>query len=288
MPSYRQLVHQWDAQLQQHQIPLETARVFLLELTRQQDVDLYLNYEQPASESIIQAFEAGMARIVKQEPLAYVLGYSWFYGYPIQVNEDVLIPRPETEELVAQILARTDELFADSSFIEAADIGTGSGAIALALAKEEPKMRMVATDISEKAIAVAQTNARALAVPVRFLVGDMAQPLIEQRLKLDLVVCNPPYIPDQEVLEASVAEYEPHVALFGGEDGLKFYRQVFAAAPLILKDKALMAFEIGWNQNEALLQEVAAAFPEAQAEVVRDINGKDRMLFVTFSGGQQE
>lgn len=288
MPSYRQLVHQWDAQLQQHQIPLETARVFLLELTRQQDVDLYLNYEQPASESIIQAFEAGMARIVKQEPLAYVLGYSWFYGYPIQVNEDVLIPRPETEELVAQILARTDELFTDSLFIEAADIGTGSGAIALALAKEEPKMRMVATDISEKAIAVAQINARALAVPVRFLVGDMAQPLIEQRLKLDLVVCNPPYIPDQEVLEASVAEYEPHVALFGGEDGLKFYRQVFAAAPLILKDKALMAFEIGWNQKEALLQEVAAAFPEAQAEVVRDINGKDRMLFVTFSGGQQE
>lgn len=288
MPSYRQLVHQWDAQLQQHQIPLETARVFLLELTRQQDVDLYLNYEQPASESIIQAFEAGMARIVKQEPLAYVLGYSWFYGYPIQVNEDVLIPRPETEELVAQILARTDELFADSSFIEAADIGTGSGAIALALAKEEPKMRMVATDISEKAIAVAQTNARTLAVPVRFLVGDMAQPLIEQRLKLDLVVCNPPYIPDQEALEASVAEYEPHVALFGGEDGLKFYRQVFAAAPLILKDKALMAFEIGWNQKAALLQEVAAAFPEAQAEVVRDINGKDRMLFVTFSGGQQE
>ncbi len=163
------------------------------------------------------------------------------------------------------------------------DIGTGSGAIALSLAKEEPKIRMSATDISAEAVEVAKANAASLGVDVKFLVGDMAQPVIDAGMKVDLLICNPPYIPQEETLEASVKDYEPHVALFGGEDGLKFYRQVFAAAPQVLKDKAMMAFEIGWNQKAALLAEVRKTFGDVRAEVVKDINGKDRMLFVYFN-----
>ncbi len=224
-----------------------------------------------------------MKRILKQEPMQYVLGYSWFYGYRFQVNENVLIPRPETEELVANILADLDEYFAEAKTIDAVDIGTGSGAIALSLAKEEPKIRMSATDISAEAVDVAKANAASLGVDVKFLVGDMAQPVIDAGMKVDLLICNPPYIPQEETLEASVKDYEPHVALFGGEDGLKFYRQVFAAAPQVLKDKAMMAFEIGWNQKAALLAEVRKTFGDVRAEVVKDINGKDRMLFVYFN-----
>ena len=111
----------------------------------------------------------------------------------------------------------------------------------------------------------------------------MAQPVIDAGMKVDLLICNPPYIPQEETLEASVKDYEPHVALFGGVDGLKFYRQVFAAAPQVLKDKAMMAFEIGWNQKAALLAEVRKTFGDVRAEVVKDINGKDRMLFVYFN-----
>ena len=254
-----------------------------MELSQKESYDLYLHYEEEVPAELAKQYQAGMARILKQEPMQYVLGYSWFYGYRFQVNENVLIPRPETEELVANILADIDAYFADAETVEAVDIGTGSGAIALALAKEEPKIRMSATDISAQAIEVAKANAANLGVNVKFMVGDMAQPVIEAGMKVDLLICNPPYIPQEEELEASVKDYEPHVALFGGEDGLKFYRQVFAAAPRVLKEKAMMAFEIGWNQKEALLAEVRKTFGEVRAEVVQDINGKDRMLFVYFN-----
>ena len=222
-------------------------------------------------------------RLVKYEPIQYIFGKTDFYGFEFLVNPSVLIPRPETEELVANILADLDEYFADVETIDAVDIGTGSGAIALSLAKEEPKIRMSATDISAEAVEVAKANAASLGVDVKFLIGDMAQPVIDAGMKVDLLICNPPYIPQEETLEASVKDYEPHVALFGGEDGLKFYRQVFAAAPQVLKDRAMMAFEIGWNQKAALLAEVRKTFGDVRAEVVKDINGKDRMLFVYFN-----
>lgn len=283
MPSFRELIHASLPLLQQAQIPQETAQVFLLELSQKESYDLYLHYEEEVPAELAKQYQEGMARILKQEPMQYVLGYSWFYGYRFQVNENVLIPRPETEELVANILADVDAYFADAETVEAVDIGTGSGAIALALAKEEPKIRMSATDISAQAIEVAKANAANLGVNVKFMVGDMAQPVIEAGMKVDLLICNPPYIPQEEELEASVKDYEPHVALFGGEDGLKFYRQVFAAAPRVLKEKAMMAFEIGWNQKEALLAEVRKTFGDVRAEVVQDINGKDRMLFVYFN-----
>ena len=283
MPSFRELIHEALPLLEQAQIPQETAQVFLLELSQKESYDLYLHYEDEAPAELVEQYQAGMKRILKQEPMQYVLGYSWFYGYRFQVNENVLIPRPETEELVANILADLDEYFAEAKTIDAVDIGTGSGAIALSLAKEEPKIRMSATDISAEAVDVAKANAASLGIDVKFLVGDMAQPVIDAGMKVDLLICNPPYIPQEETLEASVKDYEPHVALFGGVDGLKFYRQVFAAAPQVLKDKAMMAFEIGWNQKAALLAEVRKTFGDVRAEVVKDINGKDRMLFVYFN-----
>ena len=111
----------------------------------------------------------------------------------------------------------------------------------------------------------------------------MLKPLIEAGKKYDVLVCNPPYIPSDEEMEHSVVDFEPHVALFGGEDGLKFYREVFADCRKVLKDKAFMAFEMGWNQREAMSALVTEALPEAQFEIRKDMNGKDRMLFVYFN-----
>ena len=162
----------------------------------------------------------------------------------------------------------------------AVDIGTGSGAIAISLKKEEPNLHMMATDISEKAVLVAKDNAQENEAIVSFLVGDMLQPLIERDIKVDILISNPPYIPKEEVMEDSVVNYEPHVALFGGEDGLKFYRVIFENAPQVLKEKAMMAFEMGYNQKEALSALAKSYFPEAKIEVMKDMNGKNRMLFV--------
>ena len=280
MASYREVLHKAKQEMEAAGHGEQAALFYMLELTNKEAHNLYMEYEEEMPLDIQSAYEAGIKRLVAGEPLGHVLGFEWFYGYRFKVNEDVLIPRPETEELVANVLAAYDEYFSNVENVMAVDIGTGSGAIAISLKKEEPNLHMMATDISEKAVLVAKDNAQENEAVVSFLVGDMLQPLIERDIKVDILISNPPYIPKEEVMEDSVVNYEPHVALFGGEDGLKFYRVIFENAPKVLKDKAMMAFEMGYNQKEALSALAKSYFPEAKIEVMKDMNGKNRMLFV--------
>ena len=139
---------------------------------------------------------------------------------------------------------------------------------------------MYASDISEQAVRQAETNRDRLQAGVSFLTGSLLEPYIQAGLHCDILVCNPPYIPSQEQIERSVRDFEPHVALFGGPDGLKFYRALFATARQVLKPEALMAFEMGWNQGQALTDLAHEYFPEAVAHIEQDINGKDRMFWL--------
>ena len=280
MASYREVLHKAKQEMEAAGCGEQAALFYMLELTNKEAHNLYMEFEEEMPLDIQSAYEAGIKRLVAGEPLGHVLGFEWFYGYRFKVNEDVLIPRPETEELVANVLAAYDEYFSNVENVMAVDIGTGSGAIAISLKKEEPNLHMMATDISEKAVLVAKDNAQENEAIVSFLVGDMLQPLIERDIKVDILISNPPYIPKEEVMEDSVVNYEPHVALFGGEDGLKFYRVIFENAPQVLKEKAMMAFEMGYNQKEALSALAKSYFPEAKIEVMKDMNGKNRMLFV--------
>ena len=280
MASYREVLHKAKQEMEAAGRGEQAALFYMLELTNKEAHNLYMEFEEEMPLDIQSAYEAGIKRLVAGEPLGHVLGFEWFYGYRFKVNEDVLIPRPETEELVANVLAAYDEYFSNVGNVMAVDIGTGSGAIAISLKKEEPNLHMMATDISEKAVLVAKDNAQENEAIVSFLVGDMLQPLIERDIKVDILISNPPYIPKEEVMEDSVVNYEPHVALFGGEDGLKFYRVIFENAPQVLKEKAMMAFEMGYNQKEALSALAKSYFPEAKIEVMKDMNGKNRMLFV--------
>ena len=138
----------------------------------------------------------------------------------------------------------------------------------------------------QKAIETAKKNAENLNADVSFLVGDMCEPLIEQNLKVDILVSNPPYIPTHEEVEHSVKDYEPHVALFGGEDGLKFYRVIFERSQLLLKEKSMLAFEMGYNQKENLTALARQYFPNSRIEVIKDMSGKDRMLFIFNNLGE--
>lgn len=258
---------------------VSTLRAFLFELCNEFDINLYLEKDNEADERVVNKFNAGVKRLLNDEPLNYVLGYSYFYGYKMIVSKDVLIPRFETEELVGKVLAFYDEFFPKQE-VEVADVGTGSGAIAIALKKEEPRMKLYATDISKDALEVARKNAKINDADITFLQGSMLDPLIENNIKLDILVSNPPYIKLDEVLETSVKDYEPHVALFGGEDGLKFYREIFKKANKVLKDKALMFFEIGYDQKENLTNLARQYFKDAEINVFKDINNKDRMLMI--------
>lgn len=279
MSTYRELLKSANERMLEADRGEQAALLYLLELTNMEAHNLYMEYEQEVDTQIEKEFEQGLQRLLAGEPLGHVLGFEWFYGYRFKVNEDVLIPRPETEELVANVLASYDEVFGGKQVI-VADVGTGSGAIAISLKKEEPNLHVLASDISEKAVMIAKENAQNNDAIVSFVVGDMLQPLIDRNIKLDILVSNPPYIPNEEVMEHSVVDYEPHVALFGGEDGLKFYRSIFENAHKVLKEKAFMAFEMGYNQKENLTALAREYFPDAKIEVLKDLSGKNRMLFI--------
>jgi release factor glutamine methyltransferase len=213
-------------------------------------------------------------------PVQYLTGYETFYGRIFHVNKEVLIPRPETEELIAGVLERIERKFGSRS-LEIADIGTGSGAIAITLALEHKHASVSTVDIAKESIEVAKENAKRLGAHVDFYHGDLLQPFIQSGKKLDVVVSNPPYIPHEEWrgLSPVVKEHEPKRALVGGEDGLDFYRRFMIELPLVLKEQAIVAFEYGMGQGEAIKAMLEETFPSAIVEIVFDINGKDRMIF---------
>jgi release factor glutamine methyltransferase len=208
------------------------------------------------------------------EPIQYITGEAEFYGLPFHVNRDVLIPRPETEHLVETVMALAAE-FVRPKIV---DVGTGSGAIAVALAHALPFAVITATDISADALAVAKANAarNGVADRLHFFEGDLLDPVAGEHF--DIVVSNPPYVPeiDHATLDVEVRDYEPAQALFAGEDGLQIYRRLIPAAFDALVPGGFVALEIGYGQRagiEALL--VREGF--AGIEFIPDLQGIARV-----------
>ncbi|HWO94846.1 MAG TPA: peptide chain release factor N(5)-glutamine methyltransferase [Bacillus sp. (in: firmicutes)] len=241
---------------------------------------LFSSMQEQLDEDIKQKFIEDIHAHASGIPVQYIIGYEEFYGRTFRVNEEVLIPRPETEELVEGVIQRSKNLFREEPF-ELVDVGTGSGAIAVTLALELPNAIVTATDIAQPSLDVASSNAKALRANVTFIHGDLLQPLIQQGKKVAVVVSNPPYIPDGDIdiLSPVVKEHEPMRALFGGEDGLDFYRRFMEELPLVMEEKGVIAFEVGAGQAHTVASMLEKAFPQAEVEVVYDINGKDRMVF---------
>lgn len=257
----------------------QAALLVMLELCQQHQIDLYQVMDETMDEVVRVDYLEAIDRMEEGEPMDYVLGSTNFYGYDLIVNQDVLIPRPETEELVSLVLSLYDDHFKDQ-VVDVFDVACGSGAIGLTLAKEEANMRLHLSDISEKALVVAKQNAERLGIKADFLCGDMVKPFMQANLKAHILVCNPPYIPNDEQMEASVVDFEPHIALFGGEDGLDFYRQVLSCASQVLHEQFVLAFEMGYQQGERLSQLAKETFPNARIRVHQDLAGKDRMLSI--------
>jgi len=280
MNTYNKLIHEYHKKFKDKGLSPNVVKAFLFELCNEYDIDLYMNIDNEVDERIYKRFIDGIERIMNDEPMNYVLGYSYFYGYKFIVK-DVLIPRPETEELVGLILSKYDEYYKGKK-IKVCDVGTGSGAIAIALKKEEDNLDVYASDISLEALETAKINARNNNCDIHFMLGSMLEPYIENDIKVDILVSNPPYIKENEVVEASVYDYEPHIALFGGSDGLKYYRDIFSNASKIMAENGLAFFEMGYDLKDELINLAKSYFPECICEVFKDINGKDRMLMIRF------
>ncbi len=242
---------------------------------------LFANIRESLEPSLWLRFEKAVHEHVKGMPIQYMIGSEEFYGRTFIVNESVLIPRPETEELVFGMLQRIKAKFGGQKALDVIDVGTGSGAIAITLKLENPALNVTATDIAEESLRTAELNAERLGAQVSFFQGDLLKSMMEQNRKFDVVISNPPYIPDGDIewMSEVVTEHEPHRALFAGEDGLDFYRRFMDELPQVVKDQALIGFEIGAGQGPAVAGLLQKAFPGAAVEIVNDINGKDRMVF---------
>ena len=213
-------------------------------------------------------------RAVDKLPVQYILGYEEFYGRRFEVNKAVLIPRPETERLVEECIKRLTET--NGKFV--LDIGAGSGAIGVSIAKELPNTKVLACDLSEDALEVAKLNAEKLeATNIKFIKSDVFSEI--KYKEFDLIVSNPPYIPQEEYenLQVEVKLHEPQMALTDTKDGYYFYKKISREAPNYLKSGGILAFEVGYNQSEEI-----KLFMEKQGfknvVVIKDYEGIDRMV----------
>ncbi|WP_335871460.1 peptide chain release factor N(5)-glutamine methyltransferase [Bacillus sp. 2205SS5-2] len=262
------------------------GELYLRHLLRWSRSQLFANTREIVAKDVYVEFQQGIQQHGKGTPIQYLIGSEEFYGRSFLVNESVLIPRPETEELVNHSLNKLAQLFPGEYALSLADIGTGSGAISISMKLEQPELTVYASDLSGDALAVAKQNAAALeAKEITFFHGNLLQPFIERELKLDIILSNPPYIPesDRSWMSEVVTEHEPSSALFAGEDGLDLYRQFMEELPRVMADKALIGFEVGAGQGETVAELLQETFPNAGVEVVFDINGKDRMVFCTLT-----
>ena len=221
------------------------------------------------------AFFSLIERRKTREPLQYILGTQVFMGFTFLVTPDVLIPRADTETLCEQAL-----LYADENR-RVLDLCTGSGALAVSIKRLSPACSVTATDISEKALAIARENAATLEADIEFLQGDLFSPL--QGRRFDIILSNPPYIPNGELdtLQAEVQK-EPRAALAGGTDGLDFYREIAQKAPSHLEKRGMLLLEIGETQGDAVRALLSPKFDDIK--LIHDLSGRPRVVSARLKG----
>ena len=257
--------------------PRLDAELLLGAALQQDRVWLYTHFKSQLTAEQVAACEPLLQRREQREPMAYILGQRDFFGLTFQLNAHVLIPRPETELLVETALEIPKKPKADFYI---ADVGTGSGCIAIALAKRLPQVRFFAIDLSPQALQVAQANAEAhgVAGQITFLLGDLLDSLPQS---VDMIVSNPPYVSTAEIaheVAPEVGQYEPKLALDGGMDGLEVIRKLLQQAPYKLKPDGTLLVEMGMTQGAAIKQLAAQAFPTAHIEIKPDLTRRNRLL----------
>ncbi len=256
--------------------PRLDAELLLAHVLRCKRIDLYTRHEALLREKHLADFKELIRRRTQREPLQYIIGETEFYGLRLKVTPAVLIPRPETELLVEEALKTSppSPLLSKERGErgEVLEIGTGSGCIAIALAKHLPEAKVVATDISKEALEIAAENAKRHEVSIEWIAADIApwKRFTAEGRSFDLIVSNPPYIATGEFpnLQPEVRDFEPRKALDGGPEGLKFIRQILAEAPPFLKPGGWLLMEIGEDQTGSL----------KGIEVKKDLSGCDRIL----------
>lgn len=261
-----------------------TAELLLSYVLGVKRIELYMKFNEAVEQQHLDQLRGLVKRIGENEPYAYLIGKTEFYSMEIKVTPDCLIPRPETELLVERAIELLRAAKANRTQ-KLCDLCTGSGCIAVAIAKNYQNCKIIATDISDAALAVAAENVGKynLSDRIELLCGDLFEPIIHglDDDKFDMIVSNPPYVSDAEfeLLDENVKDYEPRQALYGGKDGLDIYRKIIGGLGDHLKPDGVLIMEIGYSQGQAVKQLLEPVFSEVKIE--KDISNNDRIVIAS-------
>jgi len=265
--------------------PRLTAEILLSHCLGIKRLDLYLQFDRPLHQDELTLFKELIKRRIQKEPVAYITGEKGFFDSDFKVDSGVLIPRPDTETLVEQVLkvlsAEKDSCGAKSIL----ELGTGSGAIIISLAKEYSEHSYYATDVSCAAIKVAKKNAcRIVGDKICFVLSSWFSSIVEKPV-FDMIISNPPYIPSKDIksLQPEIKKFEPLLALDGGEDGFDSYRLILNNAHSYLQPGGMILFEIGFDQKKGM-EDILSRYPQYEtADFVKDLAGHDRVAIIKKS-----
>ena len=252
------------------------AKMLLASFLNVNSLELLTILDQQVDPKTVDLYQKALISLQNNKPLQYVIGNANFYGINYTINENVLIPRFETEELVENI--KNYIIKNNLTTPKILDLGTGSGVIGLTLKKFFPTADVTLTDISPKAWVVAKTNATNLNLNVTFIQSKWLDNVNKE--PYDIIVSNPPYIKEDEEIEEIVKNNEPHLALYGGKSGLDCYQNIINDIKPYLKEKYLIAFEIGYQQGKSLETLIKNTLDNVKITIKQDLSSKDRMLFV--------
>lgn len=279
-----QLIRQGAQILRENNVdnPVLDSQLILANVLHVDKLYVMTNFNEIVTKGIEKKFINDIVKRSKGMPVQYIVGMQEFMSLNFKVNENVLIPRPDTEILVEEVIKYANKL----SSCRILDIGTGSGCISISLAKYIVNAHVYTVDISEKALEIARHNAKQNGVDhkIEFFVGDSFKPFISRNEVFDIIVSNPPYIPtdDIEHLGVNVKDYEPRAALDGGKDGLDFYRRIITHANEFLTENGLVFFEIGYNQADEVI-ELFKLNSFDDISITKDLAGRNRAVKAVLS-----
>lgn len=275
--SYREVLARASSFLEQNQLEGHMIEYVFLQRKHWNKTDYLLHMHETITAEDQKQIDEDMAKLLAHYPPQYLIGSEAFLDYRFKVTPDTLIPRPETEELVEKCLKLTQKQA--NQALKVVDVGTGTGAIAISLKDKRPTWQVCAVDLSSAALEVAQENAQQIGVALEFVLSDC---LDEVAGPIDVLISNPPYISqdEYELMDVSVREFEPKMALFAENNGLAIYEKLAQQAPSKLGKDGKIFLEIGFMQGPAVKEIFQAAFPKKQVSIHKDLFGNDRMIVV--------
>lgn len=275
--SYREVLARASSFLEQNQLEGHMIEYVFLQRKHWNKTDYLLHMHEPITTEDQKQIDEDLAKLLAHYPPQYLIGSEAFLDYRFKVTPDTLIPRPETEELVEKCLKLTQKQA--NQALKVVDVGTGTGAIAISLKDKRPTWQVCAVDLSSAALEVAQENAQQIGVALEFVLSDCLDEVVGP---IDVLISNPPYISqdEYELMDVSVREFEPKMALFAENNGLAIYQKLAQQAQSKLAKDGKIFLEIGFMQGPAVKELFQAAFPKKQVSIHKDLFGNDRMIVV--------